>query len=235
MPAEGTGRAIDTRSTAPDGPAVIVFAGGEPVDPALVEHLPADALVIAADSGLYQARRLGYRVDVAVGDFDSITDADLRDLGADAEVDRHPTAKDRTDIEIGLDTAHERGATQVDVVAGAGGRLDHALANVLLLALPVYAQMDVRGWIGGARLDVVRGTRRVSGEVGATVSLLAVGGPATGVTTTGLRYGLTDGTLHAGSTRGVSNVFDESIAEVTVADGCVLAVQPAPEERTETA
>ena len=45
------------------------------------------------------------------------------------------------------------------------------------------------------------------GEPGELVSLLAVNGPAEGVTTEGLAYPLRGETLEPGSTRGVSNVF----------------------------
>lgn len=249
MPAEGTGRVIGTSSTpddrrgTPDGRAstdalaAVVFAGGDPVDAAVAAELPSGALVIAADSGLYQARRLGCEVQVAVGDFDSVTDEDLRSLGPDVEVERHPTAKDMTDIELGLEAARVRGAAAITVVAGAGGRLDHALANLLVLGASAYAGIDVRAWIGDARVQVVRGRRRLSGSVGDTVSLLALGGVARGVETSGLRYRLDGEALQPGSTRGISNVFEQAVAEITVREGCLLAVQPAAEddtERTET-
>lgn len=204
-----------------------MFAGGEPVAAEIAARLPMSAYVIAADSGLYQARRLGRAVDLAVGDFDSIDDADVRALETHTAVERHPTAKDKTDIALGLDAAAVRGVRRVDVVAGAGGRLDHALANLLVLASADYGHMDVRAWIGDARVQVVRGRCEVHGRPGATVSLLALGGPATGITTEGLEYGLSDGRLEAGSTRGVSNVLAAGRAVVTVTDGVVLAVQPA--------
>ena len=54
------------------------------------------------------------------------------------------------------------------------------------------------------------------------------GGPARGVTTTGLRYPLQDGELPAWSARGVSNLVDEPPVRVDVRDGCLLVVVPAP-------
>ena len=51
--------------------AAIVLAGGDPVDPALRTMLPADAVVVAADSGLHQGELLGLHVDYVVGDLDS--------------------------------------------------------------------------------------------------------------------------------------------------------------------
>jgi thiamine pyrophosphokinase len=58
------------------------------------------------------------------------------------------------------------------------------------------------------------------------VTLLALGGPAVGVTTDGLEYPLAGETLTAGSSRGVSNVFAQPEVVVRVGRGVVLAVRP---------
>ena len=56
----------------------------------------------------------------------------------------------------------------------------------------------------------MRRERLLTGEEGELVSLLPVGGPAEGVTAQGLRYPLSDETLAAGSSRGVSNASSAS-------------------------
>jgi thiamine pyrophosphokinase len=66
----------------------------------------------------------------------------------------------------------------------------------------------------------------MTGVVGELVSLFAVGGPAEGVSTTGLRWELRDDTLAVGSTRGLSNEFIGMSAGVRVRHGVVLAIQP---------
>ena len=71
-----------------------------------------------------------------------------------------------------------------------------------------------------------RGLRRFDGDPGELVSLLAVNGPAEGVTTDGLAYPLRDERLAPGSTRGVSNLFAAATAGVQVARGVVLAIRP---------
>ena len=48
----------------------------------------------------------------------------------------------------------------------------------------------------------------LEGEPGELVTLVAVNGPAEGVTTEGLAYPLRGETLEPGSSRGVSNVFE---------------------------
>jgi thiamine pyrophosphokinase len=206
---------------------VAVVVGGEPVEPGLAHVLPSFDLVIAADSGLHAARSLGLTTDLLIGDLDSVDEALLD--GADFAIERHPRAKDQTDIALALDRACDHGAHRVVVVSGGGGRLDHALANVLVLASPRYAAMAVEAHIGAARLAVVRGRHEMTDDTGATVSLFAVGGPAHGVSTEGLRYVLRDATLEPLSSLGVSNEFEGGPAAVSVREGVLLAIRPGPE------
>lgn len=218
------------RTDVPGRPALhdaVVVTGGDPVDPALAAHLPRPALVVAADSGLSAARRLGLDVHLVVGDMDSVDPDLLADVeAAGATVERHPAAKDATDLAIALDAAVASGARRVTVVGGDGGRLDHLLAGALLLAGDDYADVEVVALIGSARLTVVRTEVTLTGRPGELVSLVAVNGPAVGVVTDGLLYPLRDEPLAPGSTRGVSNEFAAPAAHVRLRAGVLLAVQP---------
>jgi thiamine pyrophosphokinase len=206
---------------------ILLFTGGDPVSPSLASRLPGDAFVIAADSGIHQAAVLGRAVDLAVGDFDSCEPAALAAVvAAGAVVERHPEAKEETDLELGLVAAASRCASRVVVVGGHGGRADHFLANALLLASPRFAAMEIVAHIGDALVTVIRDRAELAGEIGELVSLLALGGPADGVRTAGLRYPLRGERLEIGSTRGVSNVFAEPRAVVSLDAGVLLAVQP---------
>ena len=86
--------------------------------------------------------------------------------------------------------------------------------------------MTIDAHVGEAFLTVVRDRAELHGTPGDLVSLLAMGGAAVGVRTEGLRYPLSEETLDAGSTRGVSNVFEEPDAVVELSAGTLLAVQP---------
>ena len=207
--------------------AVLVFAGGDRPRTGDLELARHFDLVIAADSGLEHARALGVPVDVVVGDLDSVDPAVLDAAVADGvTVERHPSAKDATDLELALDAAVDRDATEVLVVGVGGGRLDHFLGNVLLLASPRYRHVHVVARIADASATVVHERVELSGTPGAMCSLLPLGGSAVGVVTDGLRYPLRRETLPAGTTRGVSNEFLGARATVAVDDGVLLAVIP---------
>jgi thiamine pyrophosphokinase len=112
------------------------------------------------------------------------------------------------------------------MVGGHGGRIDHFLANVLLLGHDRYAATAIDAWIDTAHVVVIRDDATFAGAVGSLCTLLPVGGPASGVTTHRLRYPLSDATLLPGSSWGVSNELLEPTARVTVASGTVLSLQP---------
>ena len=202
---------------------VVVVASGDGPD----LTLPAAGRVVAADGGLLRAQALGLDVDVVVGDLDSATpEAIAAAEAAGARIVRYPQAKDATDLELALDEAVALGGRRVLVVASAGGRLDHLLGSLLLLAAERYAALELDALVGEALVHVVRGGRTMHGAPGELLTLLPLGGPATGVTTVGLEYPLRGETLSPGTTRGVSNVFVEREARVALERGVLLAIRP---------
>jgi thiamine pyrophosphokinase len=209
---------------------VIVGGGGPPSGGGareLAELGPGATAVIAADSGLEAALKLGLEVTAVVGDMDSVDPSVLAAATeAGIPVERHPEAKDATDLALALDAALGRGPERIVVVTGAGDRLDHTLSLAQLLASPPTAEVAVEAWIGNAHLRVIRDAAMLRGEPGDLVSLVPFDGPALGVVTDGLLYPLRDEDLPVGSTRGVSNELAAAVASVRLRSGVLLAVQP---------
>ena len=209
---------------------VIVVAGGSPPFECEPVRLPEGATVIAADGGVDRALALGLHVDLAIGDFDSVTPEGLAAAeGAGARVEPYPAAKDATDLELALDAAIALGPARIVFVGWGGGRLDHLLGSVLLLADKRYAAAEIDAYLGDAYAHIIRGSRTLAGVPGDLLSLLPVHGAAEGITTEGLEYPLRGETLPPSTSRGISNVFSASEARITVERGCLLAVRPAPE------
>jgi thiamine pyrophosphokinase len=190
-----------------------------------------------------------------VGDLDSVSPAVLQALAARGiPMAIAPAAKDETDLELALARALDEGAQEIVICAALGGRVDHLLANVLLLARPELAAVNaviadgpvsvrlLRGAGGHAGEEGNRGAEEpalrpapgdggaqgahlgLEGAAGDLLSLLPVGGDARGVTTRGLVYPLRDETLTLGRARGVSNVFNADAAHVWLRAGLLLVV-----------
>jgi thiamine pyrophosphokinase len=182
-------------------------------------------LLIAADGGAGPLLRAGLPPQLVVGDLDSIDQASVAQLTAlGVELDRHPRAKDETDLELALLHAAQAGATQIDVLGALGGRWDHTLANVAMLDMPELRGRNVRLLDGQQVLFVVRDAAEIAGRRGDTVSLLPLTGEARGITTKGLLYPLADATLRYERARGVSNVLLEPPGSVSLREGLLLVV-----------
>jgi len=192
-------------------------------------------LVIAADAGALLARPLGLRLDLIVGDADSLGEVRLAEFaGAGIAIERAPTDKDASDTELALLAAATRGAAELAVLGAFGGRLDHALANVWILAHPVLAGRTAALLDGRTRLRLLTAGSGpptgldLDGRAGNLVTLLPFDGPALGVTTSGLRWPLTDATLPAGFSRGLSNEVVARSGEaprVELGDGRLLIIE----------
>jgi len=211
------------------GSTVVVVTGGDPPDGMADGVVPPGARVIAADSGADTALSLGLVVDEVVGDLDSLSADGLRALkAAGVPIDVHEPDKDATDLELALHRALLCRPARILVLGGLGGRVDHELANLLLLSGESVAAIDVELRSGACSVRVVRPGRRTTtcGPPGELVSLMPVHGLARGVTTTGLRWPLVGADLASGTTLGISNELVASEASVSCTEGVLLVVQP---------
>lgn len=190
----------------------------------------AGDFVVAADLGAQHALAWGWPVHLLVGDLDSLPREIADALAArGVETRRVPAAKDETDTELALAAALDRGAREIVICAALGGRVDHLLANVLLLARPSLVHVDICIADGAetvrlAQADVARLTVAIAGAAGDLVSLLPFGADVEGVRTAHLLYPLVDETLRLGEARGVSNVMTGERAEVSLTRGRLLVI-----------
>ncbi len=207
--------------------SALVVASGAPLG--AVERAPQTDLVVAADAGLEVLLQAGRSVDLVVGDLDSVSPEALSDAAAGgAEIQQHPSDKDESDLELALTAAVWGGAQRVHVLLRDGGRLDHQLANLLVLASPRWQQADIDAVVGEHRVWVVHGgdRRRIPLVAGEALALHAVGATAEGVTTTNLRYPLVDGDLPPLVALGISNEAVADTPTIRVESGVVLAISP---------
>lgn len=186
--------------------------------------------VICADGGGEAACAWGITPQMLIGDMDSLSPATLAELSArpGVEVRRLPVEKDETDLEMALYAALEMGASEITVVGGLGGRLDHSLGNLYLLAAPKLRESGARVRLLGENEEVflLQGGQQltVEGQVGELLSLIPLGGDAVSIRTHNLYYPLRGETLFIGPTRGVSNVFTSNQAEISLEHGMLLVI-----------
>lgn len=209
----------------------VIFANGEISNLAAARQaLQPDDWLIAADGGLRFLDALGLQPHLVIGDLDSILPERVVALRvAGVPVQQFPARKDETDLELALNIACAAEVRETIILGALGGRWDHTLANLLLLAHPRFAPARIRLLDGHQQLYLVHGQASITGRPGDVVSLVPLSGDVAGITTEGLDYPLTNGTLLFGSPRGISNVLTATTATVRVNRGllvCVVTASP---------
>lgn len=205
---------------------VLLFANGDLEEIEWIRpYLAEAAAVIAADGGTKHLRRLGYLPDLVVGDMDSLPQ-EARQWLADANVPLvvAPVYKDETDLELALLHAATHYEEDILIFAAFGGRLDHTLANILLLAHPALAAHRIELLTPYERAWLVTAETEIRGEIGDTVSLIPLGGEVLVRQTVGLQWALQDEILAFGPARGVSNTMTSRVAAVSIATGTLLCL-----------
>lgn len=183
-------------------------------------------LVIAADSGASHLKKSGYLPHVIIGDLDSIDPDTLAFFQKNqVPVQAHPSRKNSTDTELCLEYARAKGATRITLLAATGNRLDHTLANILLLLPLADAGISARILDEKNEVQVVTDRVELTGAPGDLVSLIPITPTVRGVTLKGLSYPLENHTLVMGNTLGISNVLSGSTAQISIRSGTLLVVR----------
>jgi thiamine pyrophosphokinase len=205
----------------------LVLAGGEcGAGDLLQEALDTCELLIAANGGAAAAYRLGRKPDLVVGDLDSLP-AELRTRleTEKVEVVVHPWRKDKTDLHIAMLAAVDAGATSITVGCALGGaRLDHAIANLLLLGSDEFAGVAVRLVHGSGEAFVVRDELALTGRPGELLTLCSLSPSAEGVSVSGVAWPLSNASFPFGDSLGVSNYLTEGAASVSVGSGVLMVI-----------
>ena len=144
------------------------------------------------------------------------------------EFEPHPSPQERTDGDVAIEYALQRGATSLIVLGALGGpRLDHAVGNLDLISSTTAAGYPD---LGGGRLDGADGVAPGMGCRSATcmggggdyVSIVPISELISGVSTVGLKWGLEDAELPRGRAAGESNELLSERAMVRITSGIAM-------------
>ena len=216
----------------------IVIAGGRIEDDFALRFLSEQAekpekdmpLLIAADRGLLFLERHGIVPDWVVGDFDSAKEAYVEQY-----LRAHPTVqsrkyaweKDYTDTEIAARRAADLGCKKIDFLGATGGRFDHTLGCVQVLALLLDRGVFGRILESHNRISIHNRSFHIrkSEQWGKYVSFFAWGEDVHGVTLTGFHFPLMDAVITTAGTLAISNQIESECAEVSFRSGRLLMVE----------
>jgi len=203
--------------------AVILAGGDIEVTSQLRKLVEAADLVIAADSGLRHAKPLGLTPNLIVGDFDSVSDEDLKTY-SHIPKERHPVQKNNLDLELALERTTARSPKRILLVGTLGGRFDQSLAAVFIAAKHANnAQVSLHSGFEDLYILQSKTTKRLETIPKQRFSLLSLCQAAM-VSISGAQYTLEKKLLDFGVGLGVSNETLEPELVVTVHDGLVALI-----------
>ncbi|MFJ7728984.1 thiamine diphosphokinase [Neobacillus sp. NPDC097160] len=126
-----------------------ILAGGpEELLPELADYKEENAIWVGVDRGVFHLLNRNIKPVIAFGDFDSVSQDELSLIESQvAELKRYKPEKDETDMELALNWAIEQKPSIIRMFGATGGRLDHFLANVHLLLVPLKAKNPARVYL----------------------------------------------------------------------------------------
>lgn len=185
-------------------------------------------LVIAADKGLEVLDKLCIKPDYIIGDFDSLTDGLLCEYSAEKIIRLNPE-KDFTDTEAAIRFALDKGATSLTIIGATGTRLDHVIANISLLMIPLEAGIPAHIQDEHNRIRLVNKTTEfIKAECfGDNMSLIPYSDEVTGVTLKGFFYSLNNKNLNRFKelSLGISNEIIEEKCVIEMKNGILIVIE----------
>ncbi len=199
-----------------------IYTGGEIFPQYITERPEEGDIVICADSGYENAKLFGVKIDILIGDFDSLKGELPRDV---PEILQVPVKKDLTDTQLAVEKAVEMGARDITVISSTSGRLDHTLSTLAILEN--LHSRGLRGTVvsGQNRISFVKNTNHIILRSGYKYFSLLALDEAKGVSIEGAVYPLKNKKLDRKLQFAVSNQVEGNCALVTVKKGSVFVIE----------
>jgi thiamine pyrophosphokinase len=195
-----------------------IVCNGEPLpEQALRTELAKAWLRVASDGGMMQFVKLGIEPDILVGDMDSLEQASLNRLRP-REILAFPQNKGKSDTELAIDVALERGASSIALLNATGRRVDHLFSNLVLLAKYAGVLFLYDGEFTAFALSRLNRSSILNCGEGTIFSVFAFGEHVERLTIAGAKWEVTGIRLEPCSL-GLSNETVGSETTVSIADG----------------
>lgn len=181
-----------------------------------------DDFVIACDRGWNHAKASGMKVDLLLGDMDSIQG----EPGPELPKIRMPREKDDTDTMAAIRHGLTLGYREFLLLGALGGRLDHTMAN--LQAAAFLSRQGARCILldeETTAMLLTDGSIHLPRRQGYALSLFSFTETCLGVSASGVRYPLHNATLTNTMPVGVSNEWSGEEARISVEQGTLMILQ----------
>ena len=176
-------------------------------------------MVIAADMGFKNMKRLGIEPDYIIGDFDS-----LGYVPKERNTVVPPVKKDDTDTLLAVKFAFEKGYKDFRIFGGVGGRLDHTVSNIQTADYIAENGGSCVFFGDNENFTVIKNGRiNFDEKCRGNISVFALE-KSKNINISGLYYRLENGELTPDFPLGASNKFNKEKSSVSVGSGKLLII-----------
>lgn len=176
-----------------------------------------ETVIVAADGGFRHVA--DKKIAALIGDFDT-----LECVPDNVKIVRFPVEKNSTDGELALDYVKSIGAEKVVIYGAFGGKIEHVVGNLNLLAYADSLGMSAEIRDGDTRAFFTRGILSFDCRTGDSVSVFPFGGNALVAHSESLYYPLENLLLECEKSRGISNRATSENVLLEVARGAVTVI-----------
>ena len=185
-------------------------------------NIENDRFIIACDGAYDKINHSKVKVNLLIGDFDSIKGK----IPDNLPFFRFPKEKDDTDSMLAVKWAINNQFNDIKINGAFGGRIDHEYAN---LQCGIYASTRVEKVTieddNNFVTFIYNESKILPKREGFSLSVFSASEICEGVTITGTKYKISNKTLTNSFPIGISNEWKEKYAEISVKNGILIIIQ----------
>ena len=185
--------------------------------------------LIAVDGGTEFLYKHNIKPTHIIGDFDTVSSSVLTHYSKDTSISiqKYNPCKDATDTQLAIEQAIDFKSHEIIILGGIGSRLDHTLATIHNLCIP--AKKGIKAYIINEknRISVHYNSTKIKKNTNhkTYISLLSLGEKVEGIYLEGFKYPLTNYTLEAYNSIGISNELTEKTGTITFSKGILILIE----------
>ncbi|SDZ01767.1 thiamine pyrophosphokinase [Proteiniborus ethanoligenes] len=203
----------------------LVVSNGNITDIDIEAYFKDADIVICADGGARHLFNKNLIPNVIVGDLDSLDYTILKkfeDLGV--RFQKYQASKDKSDTELAIEFAISEGAIDIILCGATGTRLDHTIANIMMLyKLLVNQKVNISIVDSHNEIFITKKQLRLKEKKGCFISIIPL--VDSKVTLKGFKYETNNRRFTLGSTLGISNVIKDNEGIVIIEEGACLVIR----------
>ncbi|MEW8972774.1 MAG: thiamine diphosphokinase [Tissierellaceae bacterium] len=182
--------------------------------------------IVCADGGVDHLMNIGEIPNAVIGDLDSISDKGLKFIqDNDVEVLKFPVMKDKTDTELAILHILDKGIDRLTLMGVTGSRLDHTMANILLLKKLHEKGIDARIVDDNNIIYIANERMEVEKREDYNISIIPINDDGIVVSLIGFLYPLNKKYIEFASTLGISNCIVEDFGTILIHRGKALVIE----------